>query len=59
MQEYSLNQNPKGTCTQRVHTMTAKYLHRDYVKAKVYTMHGCLGEHETYTFGGWDSGLCV
>ena len=32
--------NPKGPCTQIVYTLAAKYLCRDYFKAKVYTIWG-------------------
>ena len=37
--------NPKGPCTQIVYTLALNYLHRDYIKAKVYTIwvHGPLG----------------
>ena len=37
--------NPKGPCTQIVYTLALKYLYRDYIKAKVYTIwvHGPLG----------------
>ena len=36
---------PKGPCTQIVYTLALKYLYRDYIKAKVYTIwvHGPLG----------------
>ena len=36
---------PKGPCTQIVYTLAPKYLYRDYIKAKVYTIwaHGPLG----------------
>ena len=36
---------PKDPCTQIVYTLALKYLYRDYIKAKVYTIwvHGPLG----------------
>ena len=30
--------NPKGPCAQIVYTLALKYLYRDYIKAKVYTI---------------------
>ena len=36
---------PKDPCAQIVYTLAPKYLYRDYIKAKVYTIcvHGPLG----------------
>ena len=30
--------NPRGPCTRIVYTLALKYLYRDYIKAKVYTI---------------------
>ena len=37
--------NPKDPCAQIVYTLALKYLYRDYMKAKAYTIwaHGPLG----------------
>ena len=42
--------NPKGPCTPIVYTLAPKYLHRDYFKAKVYTIwvHGPLGQEKKH-----------
>ena len=40
-----LDYDPKGLCAQIVDTLASKYLYRDYIKAKVYTIwvHGPSG----------------
>ena len=46
---FNLLYGPKGPCTQTVYTLALKYLYRDYIKAKGYTIwvHGPLGWQTT------------